>query len=77
MLAEAALQLDQTGHHSMSSCNYEAWAKADPNRTLGSYFDPAKIMANRNARFHVDGTGWRSWGFSKKAASSGCRLLGG
>lgn len=69
--------LDQTDSRTTFSKLCAAWAKAGPQSGwgLGAYFDPAKIMANRDARFHVDGTGWRSWGFSKKAASSGCHLL--
>lgn len=43
---------------------------------LGAYFDPAREGRNRRGRFHVDATGYRSWGFSKKSGSSGCRLLG-
>lgn len=43
---------------------------------LGAYFDPAKEGNNRRGRFHVDAAGYRTWGFSKKAASSGCLLLG-
>jgi len=44
---------------------------------LGAYFDPASDGRNRRGRFHVDATGFRSWGFSKQAQSSGCRLLAG
>lgn len=43
---------------------------------LRAYFDPTKDGRNHRGRFHVDATGYRSWGFSKKAGSSGCRLLG-
>jgi hypothetical protein len=54
-----------------------SWKAAGPKSGwgLGAYFDPLRPTSNRQARFHVDATGWRSWGFSKKAASSGCRLL--
>jgi hypothetical protein len=70
--------LDQPDSRTTFTKLCAAWIKAGPKSGwgLGAYFDPAKIMANRDARFHVDGTGWRSWGFSKKAASSACRLLG-
>ena len=44
---------------------------------FGAYFDPDRPTANKRARFHVDGAGYRSWGFSTKSASSGCRLIGG
>lgn len=54
-----------------------SWRAAGPKSGwgLGAYFDPTRPTANRQARFHVDATGWRSWGFSKKSASSGCRLM--
>ena len=42
---------------------------------LGAYFDPKSDGQNRHGRFHVDATGYRTWGFSKRAGSSGCRLL--
>ncbi len=43
---------------------------------LGAYFDPARPKANRQGRFHIDGSGYRSWGFDYTAKSSGCRKLG-
>jgi hypothetical protein len=53
------------------------WKKAGPQSRwgLGAYFDPNRSTVNKDARFHVDATGWRTWGFSKKAGSSGCLLL--
>lgn len=42
---------------------------------LGAFYDPAHLNWNRAGRFHVDGTGWRTWGFSKHRASSGCNTL--
>lgn len=39
---------------------------------LGAYHDPAKPEQNTIGRFHVDGTGWRTWGFSYGRASSAC-----
>lgn len=44
---------------------------------LGAYFDPAKALPNRLGRFHVDVSGFRSWGYSKHSGSSGCRLFEG
>ena len=41
---------------------------------LGAYFDPA-APGPSSGRFHVDASGFRSWGYSKRADSSGCRLL--
>ena len=42
---------------------------------LGAYFDPAKEATNRRGRFHVDAAGHRTWGFTKTASSSGCRMF--
>jgi Peptidase M15 len=42
---------------------------------FGAYFDPDRPVLNQDARFHIDTAGYRSWGFSKKAGSSGCRLI--
>lgn len=42
---------------------------------LGAYYDAARPRENQIARFHVDGTGWRTWGFSYGRASSGCNNL--
>jgi Peptidase M15 len=55
----------------------KAWKQAGPQSRwgLGAYFDPRRPTANKAARFHVDATGWRSWGFSKKAETSGCKLI--
>lgn len=55
----------------------QSWRRAGPRSGwgLGAYFDAARPQANSVARFHVDGTGWRTWGFSKRAASSGCHQL--
>lgn len=42
---------------------------------LGAYFDPNKDGKNKRGRFHVDATGYRTWGFTKTAQSSGCRAF--
>lgn len=39
---------------------------------LGAYHDPMRPDQNPIGRFHVDGTGWRSWGFDYTRASSVC-----
>lgn len=53
------------------------WRKAGTQSRwgLGAYYDPARPHENQVARFHVDGTGWRTWGFSFGRASSGCNSL--
>lgn len=38
---------------------------------LGAYFNPENA-GNSGGRFHVDASGFRSWGYSYKAGSSGC-----
>lgn len=54
-----------------------AWRAAGPRSGwgLGAYFDPDRLRQNQRARFHVDGTGWRTWGYSRGSASSGCHHL--
>ncbi len=42
---------------------------------LGAYFDPAKPQVNRKGRFHIDVSGFRSWGFGYRGENSGCRKL--
>jgi len=39
---------------------------------LGAYFDPAKPVASRHGRFHIDQSGYRTWGFDYHRASSYC-----
>lgn len=39
---------------------------------LGAYLDPAKPWLNRNGRFHIDQSGFRTWGFDYHRASSYC-----
>ena len=43
---------------------------------LGAYFDPAKPEPSRPGRFHIDASGFRTWGFSYTRASSACVLMG-
>jgi Peptidase M15 len=68
---------DQPDGKTMFAKLCRRWKAAGPASRwgLGAYFDPARPNANKQARFHVDATGWRSWGFSKKSTSSGCKLL--
>ncbi|MXP46112.1 hypothetical protein GRI43_01735 [Altererythrobacter luteolus] len=41
---------------------------------LGAYFDPEKAD-NASGRFHLDVSGYRSWGYSQRSESSGCRAF--
>jgi hypothetical protein len=54
-----------------------AWRRAGTRSGwgLGAYFDINRPGDNRRARFHVDATGWRTWGFSRSGESSGCHQL--
>lgn len=42
---------------------------------LGAYFDPEEADKNRRGRFHIDVSGYRTWGSSYHSGSSGCRYL--
>jgi hypothetical protein len=42
---------------------------------LGAYFDPAQSARNSKGRFHIDVSGYRSWGFGYRGESSGCLKL--
>lgn len=54
-----------------------AWraAGAGSRWGFGGYLDLDRPKENRIGRFHVDGTGWRTWGFSYTRASSICNRL--
>ena len=54
-----------------------AWRSAGRSSAwgLGAYHDPARPTQNPVGRFHVDGTGWRTWGFGYTRASSVCNSL--
>lgn len=54
-----------------------AWRNAGRSSRwgLGGYLDLDRPQQNRAGRFHVDGTGWRTWGFSYTRASSICNRL--
>ena len=56
-------------------CAIHAQIGPRTNFGLGAYFDPDALKPNTVGRFHVDVSGFRSWGYSKHAASSGCRFL--
>ena len=55
----------------------DTWREAGPASRwgFGAYFDSARPEANRRARFHVDATGWRTWGANYRNESSGCHQL--
>jgi len=39
---------------------------------LGAYYDPAKPQPSKLGRFHIDQSGYRTWGFDYTRASSYC-----
>lgn len=41
---------------------------------LGAYFDPQRPDVS-NGRFHIDASGYRSWGYSKRSDSSACHSI--
>ena len=43
---------------------------------LGAYYDPEKPRPSRLGRFHLDASGYRTWGFDYTRSSSGCFKLG-
>jgi hypothetical protein len=43
---------------------------------LGAYYDPAKLFANLEGRFHIDAHGYRTWGFDYTGKSNPCPDLG-
>ena len=56
-------------------CRFHRRHGARHNMGLGAYFDVEREGSNRNGRFHVDVSGFRSWGYSKHGESSACRVL--
>jgi hypothetical protein len=56
-------------------CRLHSLAGPSSGFGLGAYFDPKRPHANDQMRFHIDGAGYRAWGFTYHAASSGCALL--
>lgn len=42
---------------------------------LGAYHDPARPQANPAGRFHIDASGYRTWGFDYTAKSNPCPKL--
>ncbi len=77
----AALDLvapEQTDKRKMFTdlCALHARVGAKTRMGLGAYFDPKRPLANPDGRFHIDATGYRSWGFDYTSRSSFCRQIG-
>jgi uncharacterized protein YcbK (DUF882 family) len=43
---------------------------------LGAYFDPSDMSRNIEGRFHIDASGYRTWGFDYTARTNPCPKLG-
>jgi hypothetical protein len=56
-------------------CKFHRERGARYDMGLGAYFDVEREGKNRNGRFHIDVSGYRSWGFSYHKDSSACRTL--
>ena len=52
----------------------DIWRSAGPRSEmgLGAYFDPEDPAYNRRGRFHIDASGYRTWGRTYSRASSSC-----
>lgn len=42
---------------------------------LGAYFNPDDLAANTEGRFHIDASGYRTWGFDYTASTNPCPKL--
>jgi hypothetical protein len=56
-------------------CRLHRGKGARYNMGLGAYFDIEREGRNRYGRFHVDVSGYRSWGYSQHNDSSACRSI--
>jgi Peptidase M15 len=56
-------------------CAMQRRAGAGSRMGLGAYFDPARLDANPDGRFHIDARGYRTWGFDYSAKTNPCPKL--
>jgi hypothetical protein len=42
---------------------------------LGAYFDPSDLSRNTEGRFHIDASGYRTWGFDYTSKTNPCPKL--
>ena len=69
------LAVDRPDDHAQfygTLCAMQSRAGQGSAMGLGAYFDGSDPFYNPNARFHIDGAGFRSWGRSYTAATSPC-----
>lgn len=57
-------------------CAMQRRAGVKSRMGLGAYFDPARPLVNRDGRFHIDGHGYRTWGFDYTSKTNPCPKLG-
>lgn len=57
-------------------CAMQRKAGAASRMGLGAYFDPARPLENPDGRFHIDASGYRTWGFDYSARTNPCPQLG-
>lgn len=57
-------------------CAMQRKAGAKSAMGLGAYFNPEDLLANREGRFHIDASGFRTWGFDYTAKTNPCPSLG-
>lgn len=55
-------------------CKLQRRLGPSSNFGLGAYFDPLRPDVS-NGRFHIDVSGYRSWGYSKHANTSACNFI--
>ena len=80
-LAFAAVDLvapDRTDRRQLFAdlCAMHTRVGASTRMGLGAYFDPARPIASRHGRFHIDASGYRTWGFGFTRATSYCVTMG-
>jgi hypothetical protein len=56
-------------------CRFHRRHGARYDMGLGAYFNLEREGQNRFGRFHVDVSGYRSWGYSQHRESSACRVI--
>ena len=75
--AESEECIANVGHPNFADlCAMQSKLGAGSRKGLGAYFDPARPEANRQGRFHIDASGYRTWGFDYSARTNPCPLLG-
>jgi hypothetical protein len=67
-------QTDKTGMFA-DLCDMHRRVGSNSGMGLGAYFDAARPRANPQGRFHIDGSGFRTWGFDYTRKSSFCLTM--